>query len=120
MEYALAFALRTYLDVPRGGWLANLLYDSLNRFFHQNHSSYFAVHALFVGKMLLMTTAVSVLVLVCMRYSTPSFAKFLAGPLSCLLPPFNFWDTYPDWLGGHGFGTLGAEVIFVLALLYGI
>jgi hypothetical protein len=136
MGYALASALRTYLDVPRGEWLAVLLYGSPIHFFHHNDWRYFAVAEVFVGTMLLMATTVLIVVLLCVRYSSPSFAKFLAGPLSCLLalaamptfwiasiqigwPPFHFWDTYPDWLGGRGFGTLAAEVIFVLALLIG-
>lgn len=133
--FALAFSLRTYLDLVRGGWLAEMLYGETNRFFHYSHWSHFGLVVVFVAPMLTVAVVVLLLLLAIVRFAPAGFTHVVFDPAACVLalaaaptcwvssivigwPPSNRWNEYPALPGLHGFWFLGIEVASVLALLY--
>jgi hypothetical protein len=133
--FALAFALRTYLDLIRGGWLAEILYGEINRIFHYSHWSHFGLVVVFAVVMFVAAETVLLLLLLIMQSGHSALTRATFDPAACILalaaapacwissivigwPPSNRWNVYPAFPGLHGFWFLGIEVSSVLVLLY--
>lgn len=130
---ATAFALRTYIDLPRQQWLAERFHLWADKLLGLQENNDAWVRIQFVGTML-GSAAIVFLLLILLRAGPRPLHRAILDPLACALalaaapalwiaailiggPPDHWWNGYPAWPGQNGFWFLGIEATLAYVFL---